>query len=233
MALAVFEVDVRVVRAEIDVRVFGAWVLCKNSVAFLGLRQFQEVQSFPVIPKHCAGILSTPEPQVVRLKFPGVGRGCLIRDGQWAKRLPIEPTDTLLELAAVGVGYGCCREVDVARLVFLNASYVIVVQPVFRREVDESLPIVAVHASVPASEPVVTILGVVNTPDGRVEFGNDLALGGGRLLVLTVGLRFGLGGRALVRSGGAGGQRGDEGESKSGATKPPGVVLEEAPGPEF
>ena len=39
-------------------------------VAGLGLGEFQAVQRFAVIAIHRAGILSTREPQIVRLQFP-------------------------------------------------------------------------------------------------------------------------------------------------------------------
>ena len=111
---------------------------------------------------------------------------------------PIEPTDSLHMPSALYIKR--CRKIDVARFVFLNAANGIIVQPVFGREVDKSLPVKAVHAAALASKPVITVGCVVNSPNGRAKFGNDFPFGNGYQRTLAVRWPFGIGDLALALS---------------------------------
>ena len=91
-------------------------------------------------------------------------------------------------------------------MVFINARHSIIAQSVFHRKVDKGFPVVTVHTSIMATEPIVVILGLENMPDRFVEFCNDLAFRNRCLLLVVARFRGRLYGQVPVLTGGASGQ---------------------------
>src|SRR5262249_32356285 len=143
------------------------------------------------------GIRGPHEPQVIQLLLP-ICRSGTSRNPQRREGLPVELADPPIR-----------GEVDVARLVFLNAPNLIADQPVFRREVYDGSPHVAVHTSIIAYEPVVIILVLKNVHHALAKLWNVLAYVNRSLLVVRGAVGLLLGHRVLVLRGSTGGHRGE------------------------
>src|SRR5688572_18960171 len=148
------------------------------------------------------------EPQVARFQLPLAGRCVTLLGRQGADTRAIELAD-----AAV------CVEVEIPGFILQDLTNVVVAQPVLGRVAKDVAAVISIHTIAVASEPVPTLLVLVNDPkaliqilddiaqlawlrgrDGRCRIGNPA----GRRLVL----RSGVG--TVVPRGCTGGESGDE-----------------------